>query len=63
MQQFQSILRPLLGSDYEKLFGSGGEFSGYKPKRILLDGKEVTLIEILTKLQKLISKYQGYTIE
>ncbi|MCH7676501.1 hypothetical protein IH879_16370 [candidate division KSB1 bacterium] len=63
MQQFESILRPLLGSDYEKLFGSGGEFSGYKPKRILLDGKEVTLIEILTKLQKLTSKYQGYTIE
>jgi len=63
MQQFESILRPLLGSDYEKLFGSGGEFSGYKPKRILLDGKEVTLIEILTRLQKLTSKYQGYTIE
>ncbi len=63
MQQFESILRPLLGSDYEKLFGSGGEFSGYKPKRILLDGKEVTLIEILTKLQKLTSKYQGFTIE
>lgn len=63
MQQFESILRPLLGSDYEKLFGSGGEFSGYKPKRILLDGKEVTLIEILTKLQKLTSKYRGYAIE
>jgi len=63
MQQFESILRPLLGSDYEKLFGSGGEFSGYKPKRILLEGKEVTLIEILTKLQKLKSKYSGYTIE
>ncbi|MCH7769407.1 MAG: hypothetical protein IIA49_00045 [Bacteroidetes bacterium] len=63
MQQFESILRPLLGSDYEKLFGSGGEFSGYKPKRIVLDGKEVTLTEILTKLQKLTSKYQGYTIE
>jgi len=63
MQQFESILRPLLGSDYEKLFGSGGEFSGYKPKRILLDGKEVTLIEILTRLQNLTSKYQGYSIE
>ena len=63
MQQFESILRPLLGSDYEKLFGSGGEFSGYKPKRILFDGKEVTLTEILTKLQKLTSEYQGYTIE
>ena len=63
VQQFESFLRPLLGSDYEKLFGSGGEFSGYKPKRIVLDGKEVTLIEILTKLQKLTSKYQGFTIE
>lgn len=62
-QQFDLILRNLLESDYEKLFGENGELAEYQPTGMTMDGKEVTLTEILTRLQKLKSKYSGYSVE
>ena len=62
-QQFDLILRNLLESDYEKLFGENGELAEYQPRGMTMDGKEVTLTEILTRLQKLKSKYSGYSVE
>lgn len=62
-QQFELILRSLLESDYEKLFGENGELAEYQPRGMTMDGKEVTLTEILTRLQQLKSKYSGYLVE
>jgi len=56
-------VRNLLESDYEKLFGENGELSEYQPRGMTMDGKEVTLTEILTRLQKLKSQYSGYSVE
>lgn len=62
-QQFELILRSLLGSDYEKLFGEDGDLADYRPTRITVDGKEMTVTEILTKLPKLRRNFSGYTVE
>ncbi len=62
-QQFDLILRNLLESDYEKLFGENGELAEYQPRGMTMDGKTVTPTEIITRLQKLKSKYSGYSIE
>jgi len=57
------ILQNFLGSDAEKLFAEGGELEGYRPRKVLFDGKETTLPEILARLQDLNERYQGYRIE
>lgn len=62
-QQIMFILENFLGSDAEKLFAEGGELEGYRPRKVLFDGKETTLPEILTRLQDLNERYQGYRIE
>ncbi|RMF70278.1 MAG: hypothetical protein D6743_00490 [Calditrichaeota bacterium] len=62
-EQFDFILRSLLGSDYDKLFGEGGEFEGYRPKRLYLNGAEITPAELFTRLPKLKGKYSGYRVE
>lgn len=62
-QQIMFILQNFLGSDAEKLFAEGGELEGYRPRKVLFDGKETTLPEILTRLQDLNERYQGYRIE
>jgi hypothetical protein len=61
--QLEFILRSLLGSDYNNLFGEGGELEGYRAKRIVLDGEEITLVELLKRLQKIKSNYSGYRVE
>lgn len=63
MEQLRVVLKNLLGGDYEKLFGEGGELEGYLPKRIRFDGKEVTPGELLIRLQKISEKYKGYRVE
>ncbi len=63
MQQLNVILKNLLGSDYEKIFGEGGELDGYLPKRITFDGKDVTAGELLVRLRKMHDKFKGYKIE
>ncbi len=62
-QQFELILRNFLESDYEKLFGEDGELAEYQPTGMTMNGKEVTLTEILTRMQKLKSRYSGYSVE
>lgn len=62
-QQFNAVMRALLGSDYDSVFGEGGELEGYLPKRMSLEGKDITPTEILTRLQKLRNSYSGYRIE
>lgn len=61
--QFEFILRNLLGPDYETLFGEGGEFEGYRAKRLYLDDKEITPAELVSKMQKLQAQYSGYRVE
>ncbi|MFQ5649644.1 MAG: hypothetical protein ACE5IY_06850 [bacterium] len=63
MQQLGGLLKNLLGPDYDKIFGEGGELEGYEPRRITFNGKEVTLPEIFVRLQKLNNRYSGYRIE
>ncbi|MFQ6113668.1 MAG: hypothetical protein ACE5NG_06205 [bacterium] len=62
-KQLEFILRSLLGSDYDSLFGEGGELEGYHGTRIILDGEEITVVELLKKLNKLKSSYSGYNVE
>ena len=62
-EQYEFILRNFLGSDYDKIFGEGGQLQGYRPKKMVFNGQEITLPDILTRLQKLNERYSGYRIE
>lgn len=62
-QQLEFLLRNILGSDYEQIFGEGGELEDYSPQRITFNGETVTFAELLRRLNKLSSHYQGYRIE
>ncbi len=62
-QQMQFILRNILGSDYEKLFGEGGELEEYRATRVLLNGESVTLGDLIQQMNKINSNYSGYRIE
>lgn len=63
-EQLKLILRNLLGpSDFRKLFGEGGEFDGYQPVRISLDGREVTPAELFMKLHKSNARLESYSVE
>jgi len=62
-QKFNALMRALLGSDYDAVFGEGGELEGFLPKRMSFEGKDVTAVELLTRLRKLRNSYSGYKIE
>ncbi|MFQ5823079.1 MAG: hypothetical protein ACE5JB_03390 [bacterium] len=62
-EQLEFVLRNLLGSEYDRLFGEGGELEGYHSRRIVLNGKEITLAELLKRLNQLTSKFSGYRVE
>ncbi|MFQ5770664.1 MAG: hypothetical protein ACE5HX_09015 [bacterium] len=62
-KQFEFVLRNILGSDYEKIFGEGGELEGYHPNRVLLNGEVVTFGDLIRRMNELSSNYGGYHIE
>ncbi len=62
-QQLEFILRTILGSDFEKLFGEGGELENYAPKRVTLNGETVSFAELMRRINKLSANYEGYRIE
>jgi len=62
-KQVELVLRTLLGPDYDKLFGEGGELENFEAKRMTFAGKEVTVPELMRKLPKLRRGYEGFRIE
>ncbi len=62
-QQLRFILRNILGPDFEKLFSEGGPLHGYTPQRVTFGGEEVSLPEVLVRLQKMNRRFSGYRIE
>lgn len=62
MEQYEFILRKFLGADYDDIFGEGGELEDYRPKRMVFNGGEVTLPDLLQRMRKLSEKYSGYRI-
>jgi len=63
MEQLSVLLRNLLGADFEKLFGEGGELEGFRPKRLRFEGKDVTASDLLVRMRKLRDSYRGYKVE
>ncbi|MFQ5639173.1 MAG: hypothetical protein ACE5IR_14420 [bacterium] len=62
-QQLEFLLRNILGSDYEKLFGEDGELEDYLPRRVTLNGQPVTFAELVKQLRKFSANYKGYHVE
>jgi hypothetical protein len=62
-EQFDFILRSLLGNDYETLFGNGGEFSGFVPTGMRFDGQPIAPPDLMPRLQSLKENYKGYRVE
>ncbi|MFQ5864206.1 MAG: hypothetical protein ACE5IW_03150 [bacterium] len=61
--QLRFILRNLLGADYDRLFGEGGELEGYHATRVVFNDQEITLVELLKKLNNLKTDFSGYKVE
>jgi len=62
-REFEFLLRNILGADYDKLFGDGGELEEYTPTRLMLNGEPVTLGQLMRRMHKLSAQYKGYRIE
>jgi hypothetical protein len=62
-EQYNFILRNLLGADYDQLFGDSGEFDGFVPVSMRLNGEPVTPAELIPRIQELQQNYKGYRIE
>lgn len=62
-QQLEFLLRNILGSDFDKIFGGGGELADYQPSRITVNGQAVTLADLIAQLKDISAAYKGYRIE
>lgn len=62
-QQLEFILRNILGADFDKIFGEGGELADYQPTRITVNGQAVTLADLIAQLKDISATYKGYRIE
>ena len=62
-QQLEFLLRNILGSDFDKIFGEGGELADYQPSRITVNGQAVTLADLIAQLKDISAAYKGYRIE
>jgi len=59
----EMILRNLLGSDFEKIFGESGELKNHEMMRVKYKGREVTVAELLALLPELKQTFNSYRIE
>ncbi len=62
-QQLEFILRNILGSDFDKVFGENGELAEYQPTRLTVNGQAVTLADLIAQLKDISAGYKGYRIE
>jgi len=62
-QQLEFLLRNILGSDFDKIFGEGGELVDYQPTRITVNGQAVTLADLIAQLKNISATYKGYRVE